>query len=160
MSEAYNESCGDWSNVSISTTEKDLVACVTRYNELDPARFEDTDSPFVIAEFGCATGAASVLPLKMIIEAVRKISPDMPIQVFLNDLPENHHSLAIAAVTDGLADLFEDVFIMVAGKDFTEQVFPAGTIDLAFSNMTLMILPTAPTQRKDNVFFLSTPEKL
>jgi hypothetical protein len=80
--------------------------------------------------------------------------------VFLNDLPENHHSLAIAAVTEGLSPLFEDVYIMVAGKDFTEQVFPAGSVDMAFSNMTLMILPLAPTARTDNIFFLSTPEKL
>ncbi len=79
MSEAYNESCGDWSNVSISTTQNDLVACVNRYHELKPERFEDTDLPFVIAEFGCATGAASVLPLKTIIQAVRQISPEMPI---------------------------------------------------------------------------------
>lgn len=160
MSEAYNESCGDWSNVSISTTEKDLIASVNRYHELNSERFDETDLPFVIAEFGCATGAASVLPLKTIIQAVRKLSPEMPIQVFLNDLPENHHSLAIAAVTEGLTPLFEDVYIMVAGKDFTEQVFPAGTIDFAFSNMTLMILPQAPTARTDNVFFLATPEKL
>lgn len=84
----------------------------------------------------------------------------MPIQVFLNDLPENHHSLAIAAVTDALSPLFDEVFIMVAGKDFTEQVFPAGSLDLAYSNMTLMILPLPPTPRTDNVFFLSSPEKL
>lgn len=160
MSETYNEGCGDWSNLSISTTQRDLIACVNRYHDIDPSRFEDIDLPFVIAEFGCATGAASVLPLKTIITAVRKIQPEMPIQVFLNDLPENHHSLAIAAVTEGLTPLFDDVFIMVAGKDFTEQVFPAGTIDLAFSNMTLMILPQAPTPRTDNVFFLATPEKL
>jgi hypothetical protein len=49
---------------------------------------------------------------------------------------------------------------MVAGKDFTQQVFPAGTIDFAFSNMTLMILPLPPTPRTDNIFFLATPEKL
>ena len=116
--------------------------------------------PFVIAEFGCATGAASVLPLKKIISAVRKFSPEMPIQVFLNDLPENHHSLAIAAVTEGLSHLFEEVYIMVAGKDFTQQVFPAGTVDIAFSNMTLMILPLPPSPRTDNIFFLATPEKL
>ena len=160
MSESYNSDASDWSNVSISTTQRDLVACVTRYHELSPSRFEDTDTPFVIAEFGCATGAASVLPLKVIIQAVRKLSPRMPIQVFLNDLPENHHSLAIAAVTEGLTPLFEDVFIMVAGKDFTEQVFPAGTVDMAYSNMTLMILPQPPTPRTDNVFFLATPDKL
>jgi hypothetical protein len=79
MSEVYNEACGDWSNQSITTTMRDLVACVTRYHSLNPARFDDTDTPFVIAEYGCATGAASVLPLKAIITAVRKISPDMPI---------------------------------------------------------------------------------
>jgi hypothetical protein len=95
MSELYNEACGDWSNQSITTTMRDLVACVNRYHALNPARFDDTDTPFVIAEYGCATGAASVIPLKAIITAVRKISPEMPIQVFLNDLPENHHSLVI-----------------------------------------------------------------
>lgn len=42
----------------------------------------------------------------------------MIIQVMLNDLPENHHSLAIAAVTEGLAS-YEDIFIMIVGKDFT-----------------------------------------
>jgi hypothetical protein len=95
MSETYNEGCGDWSNQSINTTLRDLVSCVNRYNELKPERFEDIDTPFVIAEFGCATGAASIIPLKAIISAVRKIQPEMPIQVFLNDLPENHHSLVI-----------------------------------------------------------------
>ena len=79
MSEDYNAACGDWSNASISTTQRDLIACVNRYYELSPERFEDIESPFVIAEFGCATGAASVLPLKVIIQAVRKLSPEMPI---------------------------------------------------------------------------------
>lgn len=120
MSETYNEGCGDWSNQSITTTLRDLVGCVNRYHELKPERFEDIDTPFVIAEFGCATGAASTIPLKAIISAVRKIQPEMPIQVFLNDLPENHHSLVIQTVTEGLAPHFEDVFIMVAGKDFTQ----------------------------------------
>jgi hypothetical protein len=77
----------------------------------------------------------------------------------LNDLPENHHTLAIQSVTEGLRE-YEDVFIMVAGKDFSQQVFPNNTIDLAFSNMTLMILPLPPSVRTDNVFFFSTPEKL
>ena len=55
MSELYNEACGDWSNQSITTTMRDLVACVNRYHSLNPARFDDTETPFVIAEFGCAT---------------------------------------------------------------------------------------------------------
>ena len=118
MNEGYNEFCSDWSNVSITTTMKDLTDCVHRYHELSPERFEDMDTPFIIAEFGCATGASSVLPLIAIIDAVRLIQPEMTIQVILNDLPENHHSMAIEAVSEGLVD-YEDVFIMVAGKDFT-----------------------------------------
>jgi hypothetical protein len=43
----------------------------------------------------------------------------MQIQVFLNHLPENNHSLAIQTVSDGLIPQFEDFFIVVAGKDFT-----------------------------------------
>jgi hypothetical protein len=32
MSEAYNEACGDWSNVSITTTARDLISCIDRYH--------------------------------------------------------------------------------------------------------------------------------
>lgn len=135
MDEQYNEACTDWSNVSITTTLNDLTACIERYHKLSPERFEKTDTPFIVAEFGCATGAASVLPLIAIIDAVRRIQPEMSIQIILNDLPENHHSLAIAAVSDGLA-MYDDIYIMVAGKDFTSQVFASNSIDLAYSNMT------------------------
>jgi hypothetical protein len=159
MDEQYNEACGDWSNVSIVTTMPDLTACVERYHKLNPERFKDSDTPFIIAEFGCATGAASVLPLVAIIDAVRRIQPEMIIQVMLNDLPENHHSLAIAAVSEGLSH-YEDVFIMIAGKDFTQQVFPSNTIDIGYSNMTAHIIPKAPCTRDENVFFLATPDKI
>jgi len=39
MDEKYNESCGNWSNVSINSTLKDLTACIERYHNLDPERF-------------------------------------------------------------------------------------------------------------------------
>lgn len=77
MTEEYNESCGDWSNVSIATSSGDLVECILRYHRLNPQRFEDAETPFVVAEFGCATGAASVLPLRIIINTVRNIQPEM-----------------------------------------------------------------------------------
>lgn len=37
-------------------------------------------------------------------------------------------------------------------------MFPSGTIDIAFSSLTAMILPQAPAPLHDNVFFLATPE--
>ncbi|CDW86981.1 sam dependent carboxyl methyltransferase [Stylonychia lemnae] len=159
MDEQYNESCSDWSNVSINTTLKDLTACVERYHNLDPNRFDQTDIPFVIAEYGCATGAASVLPLQTIINAVRRIQPRMTIQIILNDLPENHHGLAISAVSQGLS-LYDDIYIMVAGKDFTKQVFPNNSVDIAYSNMTAQIIPQAPCPRDENVFFLANSKNI
>jgi hypothetical protein len=113
----------------------------------------------VIADFGCATGASSIIPLRALIEAVRKIAPSLTIQVFLEDLPENRFDLAFQSVQKGLAD-FENIYIMAAGKDFTVQVFPSGTIDIAFSSLTCMILPQAPAKLSDNVFFLATPDNV
>ena len=100
-----------------------------------------------------------MLPLVAIIDAVRRLQPEMIIQVMLNDLPENHHALAIQAVSEGLQN-YEDVFIMIAGKDFSQQVFPSNTIDIAYSNMTAHIIPKAPCARDENVFFLCTPDKV
>lgn len=77
--------------------------------------------------------------------------------MYLEDLPENRFDLAFQAVQEGLKDI-QNLFIMAAGKDFTVQVFPTGTIDIAFSSLTAMILPQAPAKLSDNVFFLATPD--
>lgn len=49
---------------------------------------------------------------------------------------------------------------MVAGKDFTQQVFACNSIDFAYSNMTVQILPKPPCPRDDNVFFLANSENI
>lgn len=72
----------------------------------------------MIADFGCATGASSIVPLRALIQAVRKIAPSLTIQVYLEDLPENRFDIAFQAVSKGLED-FDNLFIMAAGKDFT-----------------------------------------
>jgi hypothetical protein len=49
---------------------------------------------------------------------VRKIAPNLAIQVYLEDLPENRFDIAFQAVSKGLEE-FENLYIMAAGKDFT-----------------------------------------
>ena len=71
---------------------EDLQESIRRYHTEAPHRFEIANAPFVIGEFGCATGATSVLPLSTIIKEVRNINPDLEILIMLNDLPENHHT--------------------------------------------------------------------
>jgi SAM dependent carboxyl methyltransferase len=97
MHEEYNETVTGWVHESIAATLEDLTNCVQKYHELNPQRFDDsadTQQPFVIADFGCATGASSIVPLRALITAVRKIAPKLTIQVYLEDLPENRFDIA------------------------------------------------------------------
>ena len=68
----------------------------------DPTRLEDITRPFVVAEFGCATGFTSIETLTEIIRSVKIINLKMPITIYLNDLPSNHHEIAIKTVNEGL----------------------------------------------------------
>jgi hypothetical protein len=49
---------------------------------------------------------------------------------------------------------------MAAGKDFSTQVFPNKFLDISFSSLTAMIMPTAFAPVDDNVFFLANPENI
>ena len=89
----------------------------------------------------------------------------MPIVIYLNDLPSNHHEVALNTVTEGLLkeQSFNQVYIYIAGKDFTKSVFPPSFLDLAFSNMALSTLFSIPAPWP-NCYFqgsstnLSTPQ--
>ena len=120
MHEEYNETVTGWVHESIAATLDDLTSCVQTYYEQNPHRFDDGPDaqPFVIADFGCATGASSIVPLKALIGAVRKIAPNLAVQVYLEDLPENRFDIAFQAVAKGLEE-YENLYIMAAGKDFT-----------------------------------------
>jgi hypothetical protein len=112
----------------------------------------------VIAEFGCALGLTSVLPLRAIIQAVREKNPDIEFLIMINDLPENNHGQALICVTQGLSDL-EGITINANGKSFETQVFPSNFIDIAFTEMTAHILAERPCDRDENTFFFYTHEK-
>ncbi len=42
------------------------------------------------------------MPLKVLIREVRKLTPEMPIQIYLNDLPECRFDVTIDTVSKGL----------------------------------------------------------
>jgi hypothetical protein len=77
MHEDYNNTVSGWVGESINITLGDLIKCVELLYEKDPKRFEDTSNAFSIADFGCATGASSIKPLRAIIDRVRAINPDL-----------------------------------------------------------------------------------
>jgi hypothetical protein len=85
----------------------------------------------------------------------------MPIVIYLNDLPSNHHEVALTTVTDGLLkqNSLNEVHIYIAGKDFTKSVFPPSFLDFAFSYMALSTLFTIPAPWP-NCYFQGSPANL
>lgn len=114
-----------------------------------------------MAEYGCATGVTSIAFLTLIIKAVRQENEEMQILIYLNDIVENHHAIAIKTVRNGLFDDAstlspsekKDVFIYVAGADFTKPVFPRAYVDFAFSSMAMCSLPWSPSPLTNAGFF-------
>ena len=81
----------------------------------------------------------------------------MPIQIYLNDLPECRFDVTINTVTKGLQldTLLKNVYVSAVGKDFTTQVFPKKLIDIGFSTLTVMIISCPPAPLIDNIFFIA-----
>ena len=117
MHSVYNDTVTAWSLASMNAS--DFEECVSTYYENCPERFSHTSTPFTVCDFGCTNGGSSVLPLKAIIQDVRKYSPDMPIQIYLNDLPECRFDLTFKTVSEALRD-FSNIYLMAVGKDFTK----------------------------------------
>ena len=84
-------------------------------------RFKDISTVFTLCDYGCTNGGSSILPLRALIQKIRELSPEMPIQIYLNDLPECRFVITFKTVLDGLQlNSLKDVFIVAVGKDFTE----------------------------------------
>ena len=88
MSAEYNERVACWTVPCI----KESLPEIEKYiKAMDQTRFHDEGKPFVVAEYGCATGFASIGTLQTIIRTVKGINSNLAILIYLNDLPENHH---------------------------------------------------------------------
>jgi hypothetical protein len=120
----------------------------------DKERFERISEPFVIADYGTATGFSSIETFQVILTTVRKINPALPIVIYLNDLPNNNHENALLTVLGGIKE-FEKVFVYIAGADFTKEVFPNEFVDICFSHMSLPTLPNHPSHHTNYCFFAS-----
>ena len=142
-SSSYNEKVSCWTLQFIKESYSAIVSAIVDMAKANPERFLDIKSPFTVAEYGCATGQASIGNLVAIIRTVRAVNASMPIMIYLNDMPKNHHEIAINTVTEGLfgaesqleESLRENIHLYVVGKDFTKTMFPVEYVDFGYSNM-------------------------
>jgi hypothetical protein len=92
---------------------------VSIYHNRNPQRFREIEVPMVIVDYGCATGELTIEPFIVMIEEIRKIEENMPIKLYLQDLPQNRFDIAFQKVGKEI-EKFKDVYLMASGSDFTK----------------------------------------
>ena len=89
---------------------------------MNPERFNDPKQPFNIGDLGTATGTNSIAPLSSIIERVRDLIPEKPINITLEDINASGLDDAANTVASGL-EQHDNVAIKTVGKSFYDSVF-------------------------------------
>jgi hypothetical protein len=111
-------------------------------------RIEESDRPFVIADYGSSQGKNSLAPLAIAIKALRsRLGADRPIRTYHVDQPSNDFN-SLFLVLDGDAGRYtlEDpnVFPSAIGRSFYSQVLPRNSVDLAWSSYAAVWLSRVP----------------
>jgi hypothetical protein len=91
---------------------------------------------FVVADYGCGTGATSVHAVGTAIDAVRTRDPDLAVAAVHNDVPTNDFTglFTVAAGPDGYLKPTGNAFALAAAGSFFDQVVPSGTVHLGMSS--------------------------
>jgi hypothetical protein len=133
------------------------VAAAVAYPYLDRAAGEvpiDPARPIVIGDLGCAGGANEMEPMRRAIDALRRRGQSTPIEVVHTDLPQNDFG-PLFALLDSPASYTtgqSDVYPRVVGQTLYGPLFPAATLSLVWSGITLHWLSAMPTIDTETVF--------
>lgn len=98
----------------------------------------DVETPFTMADSGCADGGTSVTMVKTVLSEVRRRAPNRPIQMVYTDLPRNDFSQVFRNIhgeTD-IATYIDDIdnlYVFASATSFHKPIFPPGTLNLGFS---------------------------
>jgi hypothetical protein len=89
------------------------------------------DQPFVVADFGCSTGANSISAVETAVDAVRLRHPDQVVVAVHNDLPTNDWNQLFANVVGARSET--GVLHLASAVSFFEPATPAGSVHLGVS---------------------------
>jgi hypothetical protein len=133
------------------------VAAAVAYPYLDRAAAElpiERARAIVIGDLGCAGGANEMEPMQRAIDALRRRDPSTPIEVVHTDLPQNDFG-PLFALLDSPASYTtgqHEVYPRVVGQTLYGPLFPAGSLSLVWSGITLHWLSAMPAIATDTVY--------
>ncbi len=99
---------------------------------------ESITSGFTFSDMGTADAGTSLSMVASAIDAVTARAPNAPISIIYSDQPRNDFNALIANVYglgpfDTYIDRRDDIYPLVSGTTFYQQIVPAGTLDIGFS---------------------------
>jgi SAM dependent carboxyl methyltransferase len=110
------------------------------------------DEPFVVADFGCSTGANSMAAVSTAIDAVRARHADQAVVALHNDLPTNDWNQLFANVTGARTGR---VLHLASAVSFFEPATPTGSVHLGMSFSAAHWLREPPTVVVPEGFYFS-----
>lgn len=92
--------------------------------------------PFVVADYGSSQGRNSLLPMRTVVERIRRRDADVAIEVVHNDLPDNDFSALFRTVATSDQSYLVGAtrtFSYAVGRSFFERIFPDDQVRVAWS---------------------------
>ena len=117
-------------------------------------------STIYICDYGCGMGPNSVAPLTAIVTGVRKMIPECPIVVVLNDLPENNFSSLFASINTSSFESFKKLYFVASGVSFYNQILPDNSVHIGYSSSAMHWLSTTPEYANGCSFMNAVTDEL
>jgi hypothetical protein len=109
-----------------------------------------------VADMGCADGGTSIEMWRQVLRQLRQMLPSRPIEIVYTDLPRNDFSQLFRTVhnqTDAKSYYGEldEVYPFASGTSFHQKIFPASSLNLAFSATASHYISKVPCNITDHV---------
>ena len=115
------------------------------------------DRPLVVADYGCAQGKNSLVPVRTAIGILRaRTSPQQTVFVYHIDLPANDFGTLFEELESGVDSYVRidpNAFSSAIGRSFYRSVLPPNHVDLAWSSYAAQWLDQVP-RRIPNHFYI------
>jgi len=115
------------------------------------------DRPLAVSDFGAADGGTSLNLMRSVVKRSKQNFPDRPVTVTYTDLPDADFTSLFRNVAEGTRTedsylkRYSDVFVYGSGTSFYQQIFPAESLDLAFSASAMHYLSAKPCTIVDHI---------
>jgi hypothetical protein len=120
------------------------------------AVLEHDDRPVVVADYGSSEGKNSLVPMRIVIEALRShLGAQRPIVVCHTDLPANDFKSLFELLENDPDRYTRDdtnVFPCVIGRSFYQALFPPDQVDLGWCSYAAMWISQIPSVVPDHIF--------